>query len=213
MKVALIGATGFIGSKILTEAVDRNHHVTAIARHTEKIPVHPNITRKQGDVLIESEVTKLVAGHDAVIVSYNPGWMNPNLVAEQHAAAKSITEGVRKSGVKRLLVVGGAGSLQLADGTDMLDAAFFPQEYKAAAAALRDYLLQLRKETELDWTFFSPAAIIEPGERTGKFRLGGDQVVFNEKNESKISVDDYAIAMIDELENPKHIKARFTIAY
>lgn len=213
MKAALIGATGFIGSKILSEAVSRNHQITAIARHTEKLPVHANITPQKGDVLNESEVTNLVKGHDAIIVSYNPGWMNPNLVADQHTAARTITEGVRKSGVKRMLVVGGAGSLQLADGSDLLDAAFFPPEYKAAASALRDFLHQLRKETELDWTVFSPAAIIEPGERTGKFRLGGDQVIFNEKNESRISVDDYAVAMIDELEHPKHIKSRFTIGY
>ena len=213
MKVALIGASGMVGSAIRDEALARGHQLTAIVRNPEKITVkNPQLTVVKGDVLSDS-VEKLVRGHDAVISAYNPGWSNPNIAADTTRAYSAIIEAVKKSGVNRLLVVGGAGSLEVSPGVQLIDTMQVPDLIRSAILALREVLYTLRKEETLDWTFLSPAANFVPGTRTGKFRLGTDQVVKDEKGESKISVQDYAVAMIDELENPKHSRQRFTLAY
>ncbi|AKD55357.1 NAD(P)-dependent oxidoreductase [Spirosoma radiotolerans] len=214
MKLAIIGASGFVGSALVEESLNRGHVVTAIVRHPEKITVtHPNLTVRQGDVQDANTVAQLVAGHDAVLSAYNAGWTNPNLYDDFLNGSETIEKGTEASGVKRLLVVGGAGSLEVAPGVQLVDTPEFPAAYKPGATAARDYLNILRKNTSLDWTFLSPAINLAPGERTGKFRLGTDQLVFNEKGESTISVTDLAVAVLDEIEKPQFIQKRFTLGY
>lgn len=213
MKVALIGATGFVGSKILDEALQRGHSITGIVRNISKLSAHKNLIAAKGDLLNTDEISKIIKGHEAVICSYNPGWTNPDIYKQQIEGGQSIIEAAKQSGIKRLLMVGGAGSLEVTPGVRLVDTPEFPKEYKEGASALAEVLYILRNENELEWTFLSPSIVIAPGERTGKFRLGTDYVLFNEKGESKISVEDYAVAMMDELENPKHIRARFTVGY
>ena len=213
MKIALIGASGMVGSAIRDEALSRGHQVTAIVRNPDKISVkNPSLTIKKGDVL-EGKVDELVRGQDAVISAYNPGWSNPNIADDTIKAYKAIIEGVKRSGVKRLLVVGGAGSLEASPGVQLIDTMQVPDLIRSAILALREVLYTLRKEQDLDWTFLSPAANFTQGERTGHFRLGKDQVVKDDGGESKISVRDYAVAMVDELEKPQHSRQRFTLAY
>ena len=214
MKIALIGATGFVGSALLKEALHRGYAVTAIVRHPEKITVeNPQLTVVKGNVLNEEDVARLVAGHDAVVSAYNAGWQNPNLYNEYLAGSQAIENGTKKAGVKRLLVVGGAGSLEIAPGVQLIDTPQFPAEWKPGALAARDYLNTLKKEEDLDWTFISPAILLEPGERTGQFRRGTNQPVFDENGASKISVEDLSVALLDELDEPAHIRQRFTVGY
>lgn len=214
-KIVLIGASGFVGSAILIEALDRGHQVTAVVRHPEKIEtVNKNLTVKKGDVSDSETVTELSKGADAVISAFNPGWQNPKIAEETKTVYRNIINGVRKAGVNRFLVVGGAGSLFISPGKRLMDSGIIPESYIPAVKALSDiYLVDLTAEKNLDWVFFSPAGNIEPGEQTGKFRLGKDDLIVNEKGESRISVQDYAAAMIDELEKPAHHRERFTIGY
>jgi putative NADH-flavin reductase len=202
MKVALIGATGMIGSRLLAELTSRGHEVTAIVRHPEKVPASPKVTGKKGDVHDEKGLAELLKGHDAAISSVHFAQSDP----------KKLVAAVKASGVPRYLVVGGAGSLEVAPGVKLIDTPQFPAQYKAEAQAGGDFLDLLRKETTLDWTFLSPSAVIAPGERTGKFRLGGDQLLTHDKG-SNISAEDYAIAMVDELEKHAHSRKRFTVGY
>jgi putative NADH-flavin reductase len=213
MKVAIIGATGQIGAFIRDEALARGHYVTAIVRHPEKMTAqHAHLTVVEADIL-RDEVEELVKGHDAVISAYNPGWSNPDIYNEQIKGYERIVTGVKKSGIRRLLVVGGAGSLEVAPGVQVLDTASFPEQVKKGVLATREVLYMLKEEQELEWTFLSPPASIKPGERTGDYRVGKDQLLKNEKGESRISTQDYAVAMLDELENPQHIRERFTVGY
>jgi len=213
MKIAIIGASGNIGSFIRDEALARGHQATAIVRHPEKITVrHPHLRVVKADIL-KDKVDELVKGHDAVISAYNPGWSNPDIYNEQIRGYKAIINGVKKARVKRLLVVGGAGSLEVTPGVQLIDIVTFPENIKGGVLATREVLYMLRKEKELEWTFLSPPASIAPGERTGHYRVGKDQLLKDEKGESKISTQDYAVAMLDELEHPKHIRQRFTVAY
>ncbi|HLA82423.1 MAG TPA: NAD(P)-dependent oxidoreductase [Thermoleophilia bacterium] len=213
MKIALIGATGYVGSHIRDEALSRNHEVTAIVRHPEKLPVRANLAPRQADVLDVDSLAKVLAGHDAVISAFSAERDSPDKYADHVAGAKAIIAATKQAGVKRLLVVGGAGSLEIAPGQQMIDQPDFPAEWKAGAGGTREFLYLLKNEPDLDWTFLSPAAMFEPGERTGKFRLGGDQLLVDEKGECRISLPDYAVAMIDELEQPQHIRKRFCVAY
>jgi uncharacterized protein len=214
-KIVLIGASGFVGSAILKEALDRGHKVTAVVRDPEKITtLHKNLIVKQGDVSFIDNVTENCKGADAVISAYNPGWKNPDIAEETTRIYKTILEGVRKSGINRFLVVGGAGSLFVAPGERLMDSGVMPESFLPAVRALAGfYLNDLISEKRIDWVFFSPAGNLEPGLRTGKFRLGKDDLVVNETGESKISVQDYAMAMIDEVEKPAHHRERFTIGY
>ena len=214
-KIVLIGASGFIGSAILKEALDRGHFVTALVRHPEKVTiVHQNLAVKQGDVSLLNIVSEESKGADAVISAYNPGWKNPAIASETTRVYKTILDGVRQSGVTRFLVVGGAGSLFISPGKRLMDSGVIPDSFLPAVRALADfYLNDLEAEKSIDWVFFSPAGIIEPGQRTNKFRLGQDDMIMNSSGESKISVQDYAVAMIDELEKPAHHRERFTIGY
>ena len=203
MKVALIGASGNVGSRILTELLNRGHEVTAVVRHTEKLPPRAGLTVRQGDVNDEAGLAQLLKGYGAVISS----------VRFQSTDPRRLIEAVKKAGVKRLLVVGGAGSLEVSPGVQLVDTPDFPTAYKAEALAGRDFLNVLRGEQELDWTFLSPSAEFVPGERTGKFRLGTDQLLVSANGGSKISMEDYAIALADELETPRHSRQRFTVGY
>lgn len=202
MKVALIGASGQAGSRLLAELTRRGHPVTAIARNPEKIAGGPGVTAVKGDVFDKSGLAALLRGHDAVISSVHFTASDPEL----------LIAAVRESGVKRYFVVGGAGSLEVAPGVRLIDTPEFPAIYKDEASKGADFLDRLRKESDLEWTYLSPSAMFVPGERTGKFRLGGDQLLSSEKG-SSISFEDFAIAAVDELEQPRHVRRRFTIGY
>jgi uncharacterized protein len=191
MKVALIGATGNAGTRILSELTRRGHTVTAIVRNPDKVAAQPNVTARKGDVLDQAGLAALLRGHDAVISSVHFTASDP----------RKLIEAVRASGVKRYLVVGGAGSLEVAPGVKLIDTPEFPAIYKAEAAAGGVFLDMLRNEPELDWTYLSPSAVFAPGERTTRFRLGKDQLLVNDKG-SNISFEDFAIALADELESP-----------
>jgi len=212
-KIALIGATGFVGSQLLKEAAARGHAVTAFVRHPEKVEKLENVTAVEANVLDTDALARQLAGHDIVISAYNPGWGDPEIRATHVKGSRSINEAAKKAGVKRLIVVGGAGSLEIAPGVQLVDTPEFPAQWKEGALGARDALNELRTENGLDWTFVSPAIHLEPGERTGKYRLGGDQPVFDAKGESKISAADLAVAILDEAERGKHIQKRFTAAY
>lgn len=209
MKVAIIGASGFIGSAILNEALNRGHEVTAIVRNPEKITVkNAHLTVKAADATSEAALVPLFTGNQAVITAYSAHDTDTYV-----KAINAIIGATKKAGIKRLIAVSGAGSLEIAPGVQLLDTPEFPAEWKAGATATREAFYVIRQQNDLDWTVLSPAMMIAPGERTGKFRLGKDQVVVDEKGESKISTADYAVALINELEQPQHIKQRFTLAY
>jgi len=217
MKVALIGASGFVGSAILKEALDRGHEVTAIVRNPENITLaHDHLNIIKADILDTDQVAQAVAGTDAVISAYNPGWSNPDIYEEFLKGSKSIQAGTKAAGVKRYIVIGGAGSLEVAPGVQAVDTPDFPAAIKPGATAARDYQGIIKEEKELDWTFFSPAFEMHQGTsgvRTGAYRTGLDTPVFNDEGRSILSVEDLALVIIDELETPKHIKQRFTAAY
>ncbi|SCX79876.1 NAD(P)-dependent oxidoreductase [Rhizobium sp. NFACC06-2] len=201
-KIALIGASGNAGSRILKELSDRGHHVTAIARNPEKIASLPNVVAKEGDVFDQAGLSELLKGHDAVISSVHFTASDP----------ARLIEAVRASGVQRYLVVGGAGSLEIAPGQRVVDLPDFPAAYKAEATKGAEFLDRLKQEKQLDWTFLSPSAEFVPGERTGKFRIGKDNLLSNDEG-SRISFEDYAIALVDEIEKPQHSRQRFTVGY
>jgi hypothetical protein len=213
MKIAIIGASGKIGSKIAAEAIARGHLVTGIVRNPETGIKNDNIKWVKADALDTESLTSAIKGHDALISAFGIDWSRPETYPLFVDVSKSEVAAVKKAGLKRLIVVGGAGSLEVAPGIQLVDTPLFPEEWKAGANEQRNSLEVFRKVNDLDWTFFSPAVIIGPGSRTGKFRLGKDNPVFDDKGNSTISYDDYAIALIDELENPQFIKQRFTIGY
>ena len=217
--IALFGATGMIGQRILNEALSRGHKVTAIARDPSKISdKRPNMTVTAGDILKPESVAAAAAGHDVVVSAYGPPATDPQQVV---AAAGSLIEGIKTANQKsgksiRLIMVGGAASLEVTPGVILLDAPNFPPAWKGIASAHRDALNLLRKEATgagIEWTCFSPAALIQPGERTGKHRTGTDQLVADANGESRISAEDYAVALLDEIEKPQFIGRRFTAAY
>jgi putative NADH-flavin reductase len=214
-KIALIGASGLVGSAILKESLQRGHKVTAIVRNPDNIKLKdPNLLIKKGDVLSEQSVPELISGADVVISAYNPGWTNPNIAEETTRAYHSIIDGVKKANIPRLLIVGGAGSLYVAPEKRVMDTGVIPESFMPAIEALTGVLYNLQKEEkEIDWAFFSPAGSIAPGERTGKFRMGKDDLIVDPKGESHISVEDYAVAMLNEVEAPEHHRERFTIGY
>ena len=212
MKIALIGASGFVGSAILNEAVSRGHSVTAIVRNVSKVAAHPQVTAVAVDAQNPQALTEVLKGHDRVISAYNPGWTEPDLYNQFLQGSRTIVEGVRVSGTRRLLVVGGAGSLFVAPGVQLVDTPEFPAEWKNGALAARDALNELRTESSLDWTFLSPAILLQPGKRTGQYRLGTEAPLMNGDQPGSISVEDMAVAIVDELETPRHVQQRFTVA-
>ncbi|WP_298278703.1 NAD(P)-dependent oxidoreductase [uncultured Bradyrhizobium sp.] len=203
MKIAIAGASGQAGSRITAELARRGHAVTAIARNPEKIASLPNVVAKKGDVNDEAALATLWAGHDAAISSVHFSVSDP---AKLIGAAKS-------SGVGRYLVVGGAGSLEVAAGVRLVTTPNFPPQYKAEATKGGEFLDLLRGEKDLNWTFLSPSALFVAGERTGKFRLGTDQLLTASDGKSWISFEDFAVALADEIERPSHLRQRFTVGY
>ena len=201
-RIALVGASGRAGSRILKELSDRGHTITAIARNPEKIASLPQVTTKKGDVSDKSGLAAVLKGHDAVV----------SAVHFASSDAKTLIEAVRAAGVKRYLVVGGAGSLEVAPGKRLVDQPDFPAAYKTEALKGAEFLDLLKGEKELDWTFLSPSALFIKGERTSKFRLGKDALLASDKG-SSISFEDYAIALVDEIEKPAHSRQRFTVGY
>lgn len=214
-EVVLIGASGFVGTAILNELLNRNYKVTAVVRNPEKVSVkNPALTVVKADVSDVKAIAAICAGKEAVISAYNPGWTNPNIYEDTLKNYPLILEAVKRSGVKRFLCVGGAGTLFCAPGLRVVDSGAIPAEIMGGVKSLgMFYLDTLMKEKELDWIFFSPAGSLEPGQRTGKFRLGLNDLIVDEKGVSHISVEDYAMAMVDELEHPAHHRERFTIGY
>ncbi len=215
MKVAIIGATGFLGKSLVNEFSNRSHKVTAISRNPVGTDTE-NITYVRADVFATESLAEILKGHDIVVSAYNPGWTNPNIYDDAIAGSKAIQEAVKQSGVKRYIYIGGAGSLYIAEGLQLIDTPQFPAEYKAGASAARDYLNIIKEEKDLDWAFFSPAIEMHQGittGRTGKYRLGLDNPVFDADGRSILSGEDVAVVLADEAENPKHHQQRFTAAY
>jgi len=213
MKIAIIGANGKIGSRIAEEAISRGHIVTGISRSARRGTKNDRISWKSVDVLDTEQLADAIKGHDAVVSAFGIDWEKPETYPLFNDVARSVLKAARKASVKRIINVGGAGSLEVAPGVQLVDTPSFPDMWRAGANEQRKSLEIFRGEKELEWTFFSPAIIIEPGPKTGKFRLGRDNPVFNEKGESHISYDDYAHALINELEKPAFIRQRFTIGY
>ena len=217
-KVVLIGASGFVGNAILNELLERGHEVTAVVRHPEKVKAeNPRLSVVGMDVEDSARLTDACKGHDAVISAYNPGWGNPDMYEDTLRVYPKILNAVKASGTGRLLIVGGAGSLFVKPGVRLVDTGTLPEAWLPGAKSLAKFYLEtLVHEQDLDWVFFSPAANLgnlQPGVRTGKFRLGKDDLIVDEKGDSFISVEDYAMAMVDELEQKNHHKERFTIGY
>lgn len=215
MNIVLFGASGMIGQRIAAEALHRGHALTVAARETDKLEgLGAGVRRVRADVLDASSVGAAVEGADVVVSAVGPA---PGAAASMLSdAARALVEGAQRSRVRRLLVVGGAGSLEIAPGVRLVDAPTFPPGLRGIALAHADSLEALRTAAlgvDLDWAYLSPAALIEPGERTGRYRVGGDQLLVDEGGQSRISVEDYAVALVDELERPKHSRRRFTVAY
>ncbi|HLI06295.1 MAG TPA: NAD(P)-dependent oxidoreductase [Ktedonobacteraceae bacterium] len=211
MDIVIFGGSGMIGQRVTREALNRGHRVTVVVRNPSQFPfAHPNLTVKAGNMLDSSAVAQLVAGHDAVV---NATRQPANVPGQTYSdAARALIDGLTRAGVRRLIVVGGAGSLEVAPGLQLVDTPDFPPAWRPGALAMRD-ALDVYRSSNLDWTYFSPAGLIAPGERTGHYRTGTDQLVTDENGESRISAEDYAVALVDELENPHFIRRRFTVAY
>jgi len=216
MHIALIGATGFVGTAVLAELLQRGHTVTALVRDPAKAALPAAVTTVVADAFDASSIAAGVRGANAVISAFNPGWNAPDLYNQFSQGSAAIEAGVEAAGVKRLLVVGGAGSLFVAPGVQLVDTPDFtdhvPANIVPGALAARDALTRIRANTVLDWTFLSPAAMLAPGARTGSYRIGGEKVLMDGAAPAGISVADLAVAIVDEIEQPKHVKARFTVA-
>ena len=211
LKIALFGATGMIGSRIAAEAARRGHQVTALARNPARVPADvANLKAAQADVMDAASVTAAARGHDLLASAYAPPMDDVALITK---ATRALVDGTRAAGIKRLVVVGGAGSLEVAPGKQLVDTDGFPEAYKAIALAHRDVLPILRAAADLDWTFFAPAAVIAPGERKGTFRTGAGSLIVDAQGNSSISAEDYAIAFVDELEQGRFVHQIATVAY
>lgn len=198
-----------IGSRILREAVGRGHQVVAIVRKPEAVPAEPGVRAVGGDALDPASIAATAAGAAVAVSAFGPqAGHDDDLSKNAHA----LIAGLAQASVPRVIVVGGAGSLEVPPGVKVIDTPQFPAAYKAEAGKGGEFLELLRKERDLDWTFLSPSALFVAGERTGKFRLGKDQLLSNEKG-SSISFEDYAIALVDEIERPAHSRQRFTVGY
>lgn len=210
MKLAMFGVTGMIGSRILNEALSRGHALIAVTRNPSNFSVsHENLTVVAGNILDPANVAEIVEDCDAVLVAVGAAGSSVNVIPK---AAASLIEGLSSAGVRRLVVVGGAGVLEVEPGVQLVDTPKLFEAYRPLALAHRE-AYNLYKASDIDWTFFSPAAEIKPGERTGEFRVGADSLLVNEQGESRISAEDYAIAFVDEVEKPQYIHHLMTIAY
>jgi putative NADH-flavin reductase len=206
MRIIVFGANGRQGSRLVTEALERDHEVTAVVRSEDRAgDVDSRATVVVADALDPDRVAEVSAGHDAAL----------NATKERHAdVARALLEGLARAGVPRLLIVGGASSLEVAPGVRLFDTPEFQEEWKAEAASGIESLGVYRSaDTPVEWTYVSPGAFLAPGERTGSYRTGGEQLLVREDGSSAISMEDFAIALVDELENPQHPNQRFTAAY
>ncbi len=212
MKIAVFGASGRIGSRIVNEALNRGHDVTAIVRHQQDYTlIHDHLKVSKGDLFKAQDVETGAFDQDAVVCAYsNTRGAPASTIAELPIP---LIKGLKQAHTKRLIIVGGAGSLEVSKGLQLVDTPNFPVEYKSTALAHRDALKLYQNETELDWTYVSPAEVIQPGVRTVKFRIGSNQLLKDEQGKSFISMEDFAVAVIDEIENPQHIRAQITVAY
>lgn len=216
MNIALIGATGFVGAAVLSTLLQRGHQVTALVRDPSKLAPQPGLTAAVADAYDADAVAAAVRGHDAVVSAFNPGWNDPALYDNFMRGSAAIERGVELGGVRRLLVVGGAGSLFVAPGVQLVDTPAFldhvPPNIVPGAQAARDALNTLRANTALDWTFLSPPAMLGQGEATGGYRVGGEDLLMDGDKPAGIAVADLALAIADEIEQPRHLRARFTVA-
>ncbi|WP_426816469.1 NAD(P)-dependent oxidoreductase [Winslowiella sp. 2C04] len=214
MKILVIGATGFVGQEVVKEALARGHQVTAISRSGKNLPQDTHLTLASGDIHNSEWLSGVLRGQDAVISAYNPGWSESDLFEKFTEGSTQILAAVRAAQVKRLLVVGGAGSLQVAPGVELVDTEAFPAEIKPGALGARALRNTLQSSgTDLDWTYLSPAAMLEPGERTGQFRVGSTELLMSGDHPASISAADLAVAIVDEIEHPQHLQKQFTVAY
>ena len=214
MNIALIGGTGFIGAVVLSELLNRCHRVTALARDPVTVALRPGLTVVAADALDADQVGRAVAGLDAVISAYNPGWSEPRLYELVLQGNQAIVEGVKAAGLKRLLIVGCAGSLYVAPALQLLDTPEFPDEFKQGGLASRVVFSQIRLETTLDWSYLSPSLVLTSGPRTGRYRLGADELLPGQGEQpAGISVADLAVAIVDEIETRRHLQRRFTVAH
>lgn len=216
MNIALIGATGFVGAAVLSTLLQRGHQVTALVRDPARLAPQTGLTVKVADAYDAEAIAAAVRGTDAVVSAFNPGWNDPALYDNFTRGSAAIERGVEASGVRRLLVVGGAGSLFVAPGVQLVDTPQFldhvPPNIVPGAQAARDALTALRNNKALDWTFLSPPAMLGQGKPTGRYRLGGEHLPMDGDQPAGIAVADLALAIVDEIEQPRHLRARFTVA-
>jgi len=203
MKIALIGATGYVGSNLLTEALQRRHEVTAIARHASTLRARVGLNPLALDITHSESLVAALLPHDVVVVAVKCLGLNQ----------AQLVEAIQRSSTTRTVLIGGAGSLHLPSGIDLVDSEQMPQQYRQEAMATREWLRLWRQQTDINWTFISPSALLIPGKRTGQFRIGRDQLLFDANGKSSISVEDFATAVINELEVPQHVQQRFTVGY
>ncbi|MDR2224308.1 MAG: NAD(P)H-binding protein [Flavobacteriaceae bacterium] len=215
--IVLIGATGYVGSAILNELIHRQLNVTIVARNISTIATNPLVTKVALDITNHAELAKVITGADVVISAFNAGWTNPNLYNDFTTGAQAIHQAVKEAKVPRLIVIGGAGTLYVTPNLQLVDTPEFPEFIKPGATAVRDYFEHtLSKEESFAWTYFSPAIEMNPnnpGERTGHYRIGLSSPVFDCDNRSRISVEDVAVAIADEIENEQFLNRQFTIGY
>ncbi|RYG85730.1 MAG: NAD(P)-dependent oxidoreductase [Alphaproteobacteria bacterium] len=207
MKIALIGATGYVGSQLLVEARARGHHVTALARNPKDVPYHDRVRAVEADVSHTSNLAASLAHHDVVVSAFNPG-DDPD-----GGGDRAILQAVRQAQVPRFLAVGGASSLLLPDGRRLVDQPDFPAQWKPGALLTAAFLDHLRAERRLDWVILSPSAMLAPGKRTARYRVGRDDLLLDADGNSHISLEDFAVAMLEEAESPQHHRQRFTVGY
>jgi uncharacterized protein len=216
MNIALIGATGFVGAPLLEELLNRGHTVTVLARDPAKLAPRERLRVVQADALDAAQVAQALEGQQALVSAYNPGWTHPELYARFLAGHRAIVDGARRAAVGRLLVVGGAGSLYVAPGVQLVDTPNFtdhvPPNIVPGARAARDALAEMKADDALDWVFLSPPALLQPGARTGRYRVGADALLMDGPAPAGITVSDLAVAIADELETPRHHRCRFTVA-
>lgn len=210
MKLIIFGATGKIGQAVMREALRRKYEVTAVVRNRFKFnEKHELLTIVEGDLQKPDSIASIIAGHEVVISAYGPKFGAEKELVE---VARTLVEGVREGGAERLVIVGGAGSLKTDEGITLMESEGFPEELKPLAKAHQD-AFEIFAASDLDWSYLSPASIIEPGRRTGNFRIGTDRLIVDEEGHSRISVEDYAVALLDEVDDPYFSRSRFTVAY
>ena len=212
MNITLIGASGFIGTAIMNEALARGHQVTALVTRPERLPVRAGLNALGADVMDVARLTSQFAGADAVVSAFS-GHAQADVFEYFMAGTRNIIAAAKEARAPRLVVVGGAGSLEVAPGVALIDTPTFPPQYKATAEGARTALKLLKQEASLNWTMLSPSAMIAPGQRTGSFRTSLDQLLSGADGSSRISVEDFALALVDELERPAHLRQRFTVGY